>query len=899
MVKIYEQQTAPTGGVNALQTTQAAQLNNPEAAAQINLGQSISNSASTFMDVHIANTNLALKQQESSAALWATNATSKAKLDWTQKFNQMQSDPTYSNSDGSTFSNAVMSKFKETQDKAIADAPDAASKKYVTEQFTQLGTSLGVQSIETAERQRITFNDNQLKSTMNNGASLVGIDPNQADAAYKNTDIAIEQANIPFEQKLALKEENRKSIVQAAANNQIQNNPAAFKGLIAPSVGTFAEGTPQSKIVNAAQASGNDPLVTLAIGQIESGLDFQAESSAPNSSAKGAFQFTDATWKRYGGTEADRFNPDKQIEIQQKLQADNANYLRAHIGREPSATDQYMAHFLGASGAAAALNADPNMKMSDLVQQYDPKNADAIINGNNIGDKTVGQVISSYNDKMNNAMQKFSNKQEATYKPFFMKIMTEAERQHYDNAATTAVNQQAATLRVNLSGQVADHEAQALNGIMPSQPLSQQQFNQMYPNNPMEASAAYTKYNDALTTGVKISQLSAMTADQRNATVAAATTLPEPNTPGYAEKVKVQQTLLAANDRINTQIKADPVSFVMQSSPVVKQYAAQMQANNTPENRKMYFDAIASQQQAQGQMFPKMMTKGQEDQTIAMMQNLQGNKKAEVVQQLVSQYGEHFPDVVRQLKANNAFPSGLTAILSAPTPQAMEQASIAADLDKKTLETTIGANKKNTDEAISDALVSYKGSLNQVQQGSKSTLDLQDTIEKIAYSYVAMGRDPADAAKTAVNMFVGDDKYQYVDNNTSGSTIRLPKSVNAKQIQSGLDNITDNLNIDNTSLNNVEALKNPWYMTDNADGYINQIKKNSMWLTTDDNKGASLFFMGKDNRPYPVFDKKGNHVYKSFTDLQIATPPVVDKNKVDQNYSPANELSSNFLFGKN
>jgi hypothetical protein len=50
-------------------------------------------------------------------------------------------------------------------------------------------------------------------------------------------------------------------------------------------------------------------------------------------------------------------------------------------------------------------------------------------------------------------------------------------------------------------------------------------------------------------------------------------------------------------------------------------------------------------------------------------------------------------------------------------------------------------------------------------------------------------------------------------------------------------------------------------------GYLNQIKNNAYWVTNGDETGANLFFKGHDNREYPVLDKSGKIVTKSFNDL--------------------------------
>ena len=147
----------------------------------------------------------------------------------------------------------------------------------------------------------------------------------------------------------------------------------------------------------------------LATAQVESGLNPQA--GAPTSSARGLFQFIDTTWfatmKQYGpalgyGSYADAIttdgsggyfvrDPTMRSEIL-KLRSDptanavmagaftkaNAAALSERLGRSPSEGELYIAHFLGAGGAARLISlaaADPNAKASDYFPHAASANA--------------------------------------------------------------------------------------------------------------------------------------------------------------------------------------------------------------------------------------------------------------------------------------------------------------------------------------------------------------------------------------------------------------------------------------------------------------------------------------------------------------------------------------------
>ena len=169
--------------------------------------------------------------------------------------------------------------------------------------------------------------------------------------------------------------------------------------MLVDSSGQAAGSTVTGAIRQASAATGTSFNYLLATAQVESGLNPQA--GAATSSARGLFQFIEQTWlgtiKQSGaglgyGRYADAItktssghyqvsDPAMRAEIL-KLRNDptanavmagaftkaNADYLATKLGRQPSEGELYIAHFLGAGGAARliSLAADnPNAKGTD------------------------------------------------------------------------------------------------------------------------------------------------------------------------------------------------------------------------------------------------------------------------------------------------------------------------------------------------------------------------------------------------------------------------------------------------------------------------------------------------------------------------------------------------------
>lgn len=138
---------------------------------------------------------------------------------------------------------------------------------------------------------------------------------------------------------------------------------------------------------------------TTIVRSIESAGSGDLNAKNPNSSAKGRYQWTDATAKQYGllGKGFDyRGNEEKEEAAFKRFTEDNRVALNASLGRNPTDAELYLAHQQGANGAAALLS-DPDAKAVDVVGR------DAVINNGGNEDMTAGEFankwISKYEEK--------------------------------------------------------------------------------------------------------------------------------------------------------------------------------------------------------------------------------------------------------------------------------------------------------------------------------------------------------------------------------------------------------------------------------------------------------------------------------------------------------------------
>lgn len=203
-----------------------------------------------------------------------------------------------------------------------------------------------------------------------------------------------------------------------------------------PEVSSVQRSDVRAAIARASAATGVDFNYLLAQAKIESALDPSAR--AASSSAAGLYQFTTGTWletldrhgAQHGLTWADdaisrnggragivdpgmraqvmslRYDPDASALMAAELARDNADELRGTLGREPDATELYMAHFLGSGGARmflAALQTDPGQSAAALLPQAADANRSIFYDDGR--PRSIGEVMELMRGKVASAME--------------------------------------------------------------------------------------------------------------------------------------------------------------------------------------------------------------------------------------------------------------------------------------------------------------------------------------------------------------------------------------------------------------------------------------------------------------------------------------------------------------
>lgn len=176
-------------------------------------------------------------------------------------------------------------------------------------------------------------------------------------------------------------------------------------------VDTGKPGDVKSIIAEAAKRTNTDVNTMLTFAAIESGLNPAAK--AGTSSATGLYQFISSTWKtmisKYGrkynlDASASPTDPMANALMGGEFLNENARAI-ASVKPNPTATDLYLAHFLGAGGAKTFLRANPSAIGADIMPGPAKANRPIFYDGSR--PRTIAEIYNVLNNKVQKAAARF------------------------------------------------------------------------------------------------------------------------------------------------------------------------------------------------------------------------------------------------------------------------------------------------------------------------------------------------------------------------------------------------------------------------------------------------------------------------------------------------------------
>lgn len=173
------------------------------------------------------------------------------------------------------------------------------------------------------------------------------------------------------------------------------------------------EGTIKDAISTASKRVGVDEAIMLAVAQQESG--FNPSAKAGTSSAKGLYQFIDASWagmvKKYGGAypelNAGPLDANASAIAGALYIKENSDFLRKN-NIPVNATNIYASHFLGPGGARQLLSADPAGSAAALMPGPAAANKNIFFKKDGTS-RSIGEVIEVLYNKVGSKADQYAS----------------------------------------------------------------------------------------------------------------------------------------------------------------------------------------------------------------------------------------------------------------------------------------------------------------------------------------------------------------------------------------------------------------------------------------------------------------------------------------------------------
>lgn len=618
---------------------------------------------------------------------------------------------------------------------------------------------------------------------------------------------------------------------------------------------------PQGVINELRAAPGSPDAITNRIISIE------GEGKNGKSSATGIGQFTDGTWldmiKRnrpdlaQGRSDQDilTLRNDKLLarDMVGKFQAENATALQ-NAGLPATPGNLYLSHFLGAGGAKAVLQADPNMPVADaLAKSVGPAKAQAMVDANPsiLQGKLAGSVTDWANGKMGGAAPGGGS--------IYDMIRPDVREQLLAHAQTELQKQNVQDL-TGFKTQIEDNQAEAQRTGNVTKPLQLTDF--VGHLGADIGPQAYKTYQSNILVAHDTQRVSTLNPQEMSDLIK--TYEPKPGMEGYAAQGDRQDMVKKAVAQSLKERSDDPAGFAVNRLPgtqdAYKQYAAAASdptvdpAQRGVAARSFAATTMLEQQgagipQGQRQILPAAdvdhfktawqtaATSDDPKARIGLIQSIQSQK---------AMWGAYWPDVVRQLTpsmqpvaraiAAGADPAAMTRLL-ALDPKENPKAVL-----REQSETRAGDLTKALNTEMAPLMSTMVGN-----QRDRDFYDYYNMADNLGALYVRDGKDGASAAHDAFNALIGN-RYDFRD------TYRIPKDsgVSADDVQAGALAARGKL----TELGATPPRDDlPGRSAPVAED-MTHIARDGTWVTSPDGGGLNLIYGSapvRDNRGQPMF----------------------------------------------
>lgn len=308
-----------------------------------------------------------------------------------------------------------------------------------------------------------------------------------------------------------------------------------------------------------------------------------------------------------------------------------------------------------------------------------------------------------------------------------------------------------------------------------------------------------------------------------------------------------QSTMVKAVNERNKQLTADPAKYVMQSDNVKNSFEVYTQ---TGDGKQFAATTIAEQKRlGVPSDFTTILTKQQAGQMVSQYQ--EGDESAaEFVQTLRDQFGDYFPNVMRDLTGAGLSPNAATV---AVLPSGSRGSAYLAQADKEGYKAIKETLATDDHKEITTTVMDELGDFDSTSYSVGTRNQVKQSTELLAMKYLSSGvyDNPSDAVKAAANDVV-NSRYEYQD------TYRVPVERDAYLIEVGVDRLIPSV-IDMDLMPPRSATLPPDVA---LESYKSSLKPKA--ITLNDDSGVVMY----DNQNEPILDSNGNLIIYTWSELE-------------------------------
>ena len=866
-IPTYQRQVSPVAEMQTARASSAASGDDPVARAMQGIGQQGMALSNQLLQDEI-------KKRDEQEAADVSNVLSQGDVYWQQKVTEATKAWTVG---GPDLRETLGKDFDKWQEENTGKLNTPKAKQYFSQHTNAMKAKIQTGVYSYMDKATTAKQDADTDAGMQADENLVFNDPASFDTVFKRRMEPLIATSTDQAKTIKMADVYKRRLSLAAERGQIERDPA---GWYEQRFGKFqkpgAAGAPPLPAPDAAggavgaggtipTASGDVPasLWAAQIGQESGGKQF-GKDGKPLTSKAGAIGVaqvmpgTAPEAAKLAGLPFDERRYQQDAGYNEQLgQAYMAKQLQTFGGDQAKALAAYNA----GPGRVTALVA----KYGDNWLQYAPDETKGYVKnilakaGRNQGDVRTAAVATGAVSDAGSGMPAVRGAPEPLPDaPSTFKGMDYEQQSALRRQAETLLKQDDARLKADADRVLRDAVAMHKDGVVDPVELKPEFFNRTYGADGPRLHAEYVKSRDM---GSDIGNFRTMSESEIRAEITRDAPVPGA---GYASADERQGVRVQAAQRILQARETDPVGYVTQTNESLKRLRARIDDQQTPaESRpalvQQFVRESLAEQNRLGIRAPAILSPGQAD-AIAQraMAAQRPEDSANLIAGLEAEYGtQFFPQVFGELVRAKKISGELLLIPNLPSQAAREAVSRMARVKESDLTAGIDADgQKMVKEAVTAKLEEFAKTVPMMTEQAVGVVNSYETsMRKLAYSMVAGGMKPSDAATQAGAMLLGH--YQF------DGTMRMPTSVNAGDVKRGAAFM---VKTDMTGIDVPRDLVGARRPDELAAEWQDTVRSRPMWFTSDDDSGLSLYAQAANGVRYRV-TRGGRPVTYSWADL--------------------------------